>query len=354
MPPLKKVYVEPLDRQFVLVDREQMRRRPQAKRLFLPPSLSLADQGIPSPPQSFDLSRAESLTYPVLGNDQYGDCYYAAVAHGSQTYTGIAGSECQFDAQHLIRRYLQISGGDNGLSDGDIMPEWLRGIVGPNGPRKILDEMTVDHHDVTAIRLAMWAFGGLIWTCSLPGGWVDSARPGAVWDAAGMGRFVGGHAMYLTGMDSAGRYDVRTWGISPPIHLTQAGLLAADSELIVAFSMDMFRPDGICPANGLHYNELAALWQQLGGKQLPPSPFPAPPTPGPTPVPPAPPHPQTWWQLLIEWLLSLFGMRHHQSRALQLPPWLLPIIIQLLQWIASMLQQSAARLKDYHDGKPQS
>lgn len=269
----------------VLVNREQLRFKSHTRMAKAPAGDALA--ATPTPPSTFDWAKGESLKFPILGNDRYGDCYYAAVGHASQTYTGNSGAECQFDVNLLTRRYLRIAGGDNGLDDQTIMPEWKRGIVGPDGPHKIVDEMTVSVDDEKAQQFASWAFGGLIWTCSLPSGWANNAKPGAVWDA-GQGRSVGGHAMFLTGKQPNGNWDVRTWGISPPVQLTPRGLRSADSELIVAFSMDQFKTNGRSAFTGLHYKQQAALWRTMGGKDLPPSPFP---DPEPDPVPPGPPAP---------------------------------------------------------------
>jgi hypothetical protein len=254
------------------VDREQLRFKGRVRSFKAPFNLNLLST--PTPPDSFDWSKGETITFPIYGNDKYGDCYAAAVAHGSNCYTGNSGTECVFDVSALTARYLQLSGGDNGLDDSIIMPEWKSGIIGPNGPRKILDEMVVDVHNIPAATLSCWAFGGLIWTCSLLNSWVNLNTPGAVWDDDGSGANPGyGHAMFLTGKHANGNWDTRTWGISPPIQVTPKGIAGADSEFIVAFSLDQFKEDGTSAFTGLSYEQMAQLWYQCGGKELPPSPF---------------------------------------------------------------------------------
>jgi len=271
--PSPNVVVVPGVGSIAFPDRDQMRVRSNGRQLSIPTHMMGLMEAIPPPPAIFDLSKAEAIKYPILGNNQYGDCFYAAAAHQSQTYTGNVGTAAQFDVNALVHRYEQLSGGDNGLSDGDIMPEFKTGIVGPNGPHKIIDWMTIKPSDAASVALGMWAFCGLMWTCALPSGWANNAKPGATW-GTGAGHPVGGHAMHLTGVNAKGGYDVRTWGISPPINVTKAGLLSADPELIVCFSLEMFGPDGVAPHCGANYDQLAALWRQLGGKTLPPSPFP--------------------------------------------------------------------------------
>jgi hypothetical protein len=281
----------------VLVNREQLRFKGHTRKFAAPPGVNLVSAAAPTPPSAFDWTKGGTLKFPILGNNRYGDCYYAAVAHASQTYTGNSGTECQFNENALISRYLALAGGDRGLYDELIMPEWKKGIVGPNGPRKILDEMIVPLTHPADQQLAAWAFGGLIWTCNLESGWVDNVKPGMVWDAH-QGRGVGGHAMFITGKNGKGNWDVQTWGLGPPyVQVTPRGILDSESEFIVAFSLDQFRPDGTSAFTGKRYEEMAALWEQMGGQPLPPSPFPPaphPPTPqppGPSPCPDAPPAP---------------------------------------------------------------
>lgn len=261
----------------VLVDREQLRFKSHGRVFSTPRGLRSVMAQIPPVPATWDFSKGEAIKYPILGNNRYGDCYYAAILHYVQTMTGQFGSEATFSEQAVIARYLQLSGGDNGLGDGDVFPEWKNGLLGPNGPHKILDELTVDVHDQTAVDLAGWAFCGNLWTCAIPSNWINSASPGAVWDTSN-GDVKGGHAMHWTGKRQ-GNYDVRTWGISPPVEVTYRGMLSADSELPVVFSLEMFDPTTGLSHIGATYDMHATLWKNMGGKDLPPSPFPPPPQP---------------------------------------------------------------------------
>ncbi len=283
----KLVHIPHLGHSICLVPREQLRRRTNGKTFSMPWHLRGIVTQLPTPPVPFSWSKGNILSYPIFGNDRYGICYMAACGHGSQTFTGNAGMECTFDVNAMIARYLKLSGGDNGLGDMQMMPEWKSGIIGPNGPRKILAEMTVNPADDASTALAMWVFCGLIFTAALPDTWVANPMPGNTWDA-GRPDENNGHAMFLTGKQANGTYELQTWGFNPPINLTPAGLKSADPELIVAFSLDMFNAAGVAPC-GLTYAQCATIWQQCGGGSLPPSPFPAPPGPvPPAPVPPAP------------------------------------------------------------------
>lgn len=267
-----------------LVNREQLRLRAGAKR-FSRPRFDM-----PAPPLTFSGSKNRAIKFPVLGNDRYGDCFYVAALHLFQAWTGnVSGQAAQFDLQQVIQRYLKVSGGDNGLSDSDVEPEMRQGMVGPNGPHKILDWAVISATDENLIRFAIWKFYGCMYTASLLTGWLNSTSPGAYWDG-GMGRADpnAGHAMYLSGFDfSAQRsfYEDETWGIDPAIRLTPAGKNASDPEIIVCFGLELFNAQGVAP-DGETYAQKAEWWKQCTGHTLPPSPFPDKP-----PVPPGPPQP---------------------------------------------------------------
>lgn len=273
----------------VFVPRSQLRFTLHKRKLQVPAPRDLeAAVGVPTPPSTWDYSNGEKIAFPILGNDQVGDCYYTAWLHFIQAIIGMNGGTATFVAATVIKRYEQLSGGDNGLSDQQIIPEVEGGVVGPKGPHKILDVLIVPVSNQAAINLANWAFGGTLWTAALVEAWYQNAAPGVLWDVGqGSPDQELGHAMFLSGMRQVAKvaYDVRTWGLSPPVEVTYPAIQLADSEILVGFSMEWFNAQGYAP-NGLHYTQLAALWVQCGGKTLPASPFPSPVTP---PTPPTPP-----------------------------------------------------------------
>lgn len=292
-----RIHTFPSGRQVALIPRAQLRAHPSAKRT------RRARTGAPVPPAapaSWDNSRGEQIDYQCYCNgppwpNPLGDCFYEAIVHGSSNWTANSGTEFEANAEAVAARYLALSGGDNGLSDQDVMPEWLAGIVGPSGPRKILDWMVVTAPvGGPQWQQMMWACGGLIWTCSLCEEWLSADSPGAIWDA-GSPDPEAGHAMFLTGRRAAtGPTDTRTWGITPPIDVTDAGFASAESEFIALFSADQFAAsNGVCVFSGMTWEAKREWWLSIGGKDVGTSPFgPTPPVP---PVPPTPPTPTTNW-----------------------------------------------------------
>lgn len=283
---MNEVLIPALGKTFKFPSREQMRRK-GARRMFARLG-HVQEAEVPAPPASCDWSHGETIAFPVLGNDEEGDCYMAAALHIIQCYTGQYGPAAQFDAQQVLARYEQLSGGDNGLSDDTIYPAWIDGLLGPNGPHKIHDSLIVNQHDSQTMKLAIWGMGGCLLTVSLPSGAANNANPGAVWDADGTPS-VGGHAIILTGYPNDQYYDLRTWGLSPPIKVTPAFIAANDGEVIVVFSEEMFHPVTRLSPAGFTWEQTRQIWIQHGGKDVGPAPWVDPvPTPTPVPVPPGP------------------------------------------------------------------
>jgi hypothetical protein len=192
-----------------------------------------------------------------------------------------------FDKAAVIKRYLALSHGDNGLSDSDVFPEFKKGIVGPNGPHKVLDVLIVPATDTAALNLTSWAFGPQMFTFTVYANFMN-VGPGTVLDG-NSGAVEGGHAVTLNGRDAQGRWRLQTWGIRPSVLVTDKWVHGVQPEFIACFSLEWFDAKGYAP-NGLHYNDLAPLWNSMGGNVPAVGPFPA---PTPTPVPPVPVPPPT-------------------------------------------------------------
>jgi hypothetical protein len=270
----------------MLVDREKLRRRTD-RRFFRKMAAKHPTVGEPVMPVVTDVSNGEKIKYPILGNGRVGDCYYAAALHMVQSFLGQYGAEPNWNENDVIARYEVLSGGDNGLSDDDIYPEWIKGILGPNGPNKIVDSLLISPTDTATIKIAIWRFTGVLLTISLSDNFDNNASPGATWDQPS-GNFVGGHAIILTGANAKGGFDLRTWGISPPINITPRGIAGSDPEIIVVFSPEQYNPETRLSAAGFTWEEDRQLWIQYGGKDVGPAPW-GPPPPPPIVPPVVPP-----------------------------------------------------------------
>jgi len=276
------------------VDPGQMKFKSVGATFSLPVGDTSALKDVKPPPAEFDFGRMKDGTpiqFPMLGNDRYGDCFYVAPAHQVQTWIGMSqGKQLDFDQTALVRRYLRLSPRDSGLGDDQVIPEWKAGIIGPNGPHKILDCATIDPGDWNSVKTAAYYLGGLVTTHSLRTTWMNP-RPGAVWDKTGVINRRAGHAVQETGVLVKGGKEtlqVNTWGMQ--VYMTAAGLASSNAEVLCSVSPEWFDSRGYSPV-GVHYNEVARVWLAGTGRKLPQGLFPDP-VPEPPPAPPKPPEPE--------------------------------------------------------------
>lgn len=319
MAKLKQIDLPAAGGKAVLVPREQLRCPKGTRRLGFPAPAGAKKirKPLPTIPPSCDTAQNTSL--PILGNNRYGNCFYVACAHAVQIWAGANAQVATFDEAALIARYLKVSGGDNGLDWDTMMREWRSGIIGPNGPHKLLGLGCFNPTDKHLSQTCLYLFGGLVFTMGIPDAWLGAQnKPGGVWDDGPNVRPnpSNGHAVILSGYDERGYY-LETWGYDQPILLTYAGLAKCDPEACGAFGLEWFLPDNVSGA-GHAYADVRDWWLQLGGDDVPVNP-PAPgPGPGPDPGPaPAPLPPEFWQQLLqlLLWLLQLILQQQREGKA---------------------------------------
>lgn len=264
-------------------DRKAMKAGHPSRSFRLPAGKALPPVTLP-----VDWTKGNALSFPMDDNDTLGDCMYAAACHGDNTFTGNVGTESVFDPKTISSAYLALSGGDNGLDEGQIVGEWEKGLCG-NAQASILDALDIDPTNPQLMAVAIQCFGGVQFMLDVPDAWINNFDTGVIWDAPATADQNNGHGVWLNAVDTNGDYKVQTWGTY--CWLTPKGVPVCDPSAFVVFSLRWFSAQGIAP-NGMTYDQLAALWVQCGGKQLPPSPFANPPIPTPTPTPsPVPPSP---------------------------------------------------------------
>jgi hypothetical protein len=251
--------------------------------------------GLPDPPQSCDYTPKIPSPLGMLGNDQYGDCGFAAAVHQEMTWVDNESQSLPVpSSQAVIAEYLAFTGGqDTGVVLLDMLKFWR--TTGING-RKIGAFALVNNQNPKEVQQAIWLFGGIFIGINLPVAWQQDQ----VWDCPGTptGSYApgswGGHAIcspkyfIVAGASEAGVY-VISWG--QIILLTWKAFSIYVDETYAILSTDW--TDGTRPApNGFDLATLNADLQAVGQMETPPVPLPNPtpgPGPGPTPVPvPAP------------------------------------------------------------------
>jgi hypothetical protein len=245
--------------------REKLRRRKRCQVLSTLPHLK-GMPPLPTAPAAVDWGDTGLVAFPMDGNDQFGDCEYTAACHAVGAMTANVGREYVFDPGLVVQSYLTLAGGDYGLGTDTMMQAWKKGLCGTS--HRIVDDMSIDPFDQHAMTTGCWLFGGLFFTLAVPDPWLNIG-PGGLWDS-GPGIVANpnnGHAVYISGYNGAG-LQVETWGMKPPVLLTWSGLRCCDPEATVVWSEDWLSDAAEAP-NHYMREQLATIWAQLGGTEIP-------------------------------------------------------------------------------------
>lgn len=172
---------------------------------------------LPAPPASYDIlpkvyqnldSTDPSRIFPMDGNDQYGDCTIAALAHASTAYHGLVGKKGHIlSAKSAVKLYFKLTGGvDSGLNELDVMNYWRKHSA---ASEKILAFAALDHANHTHIKQAIRLFGGVYLGFQVQEACMDQFNAKKPWTPGPLTN--DGHAVYAVAYDDAG-VTVLTWG----------------------------------------------------------------------------------------------------------------------------------------------
>jgi hypothetical protein len=245
-----------------LVDRKQLKANPAAPKLHMASTRS----SLPVSPPSWSWNPGHKACNDILGNDNYGDCYAALLAHLIESWVKANGRQITFIAQQVIDWYLGLAGGDYGLSDEEVWPAAMIEVA--QSGHRVSDWAVCQTDDPNALSQIGYVFGGNPMTLAVPDHWIDIAEPGAVWDG---GRNVrpnpaNGHAVFNSARRVDGGWDLETWGFDKPIHLTDRGAKSCDAEWLASVGVDQFaggkNPFGLTPT------QVAAAWKEYTGRDV--------------------------------------------------------------------------------------
>lgn len=271
------------------------------------PRLSLAghiDTTVPTPPALVDwLSKVTS--WPMYGNDQWGDCVFAMIGHAIEAYTTYGkGALVTPAAADILAAYSAVTGfnpnagppGNNPTDQGTVIQDALNywkttGVAG----HKIRAFAQVDHTNAAEVKAALNVFGVLLVGVNFPASAMDQFNQHQPWDVVSDdGGIEGGHAVHVGHADTDSvTYELVTWGAVEG--MSSAWWAKYVEEAWIAVTDDWLSVAGASPG-GL---DLYGLGEDLHALTGEPNPFPAPapipiptpqpvPVPTPTPVPPAP------------------------------------------------------------------
>lgn len=241
---------------------------------------------VPPNPAVVDwLSKVQS--WPMYGNDRYGDCVWAMIGHLIQAWTTYGqGKTVTVDEAALLEGYSDVTGfdprdpsTDQGTVIADALSYWHKtGIAG----HKILAYAQVDHTNRQELDSALNLFGGLCLGINFPRSAMDQFNNGQIWDVVvNDGGIEGGHAVHH-GYYQTATVDERvvTWGAVQD--MTDRWWAKYVEEAWVVITEEWLSATGLSP-EGLDLHGLGEDFAQLTGEV---NPFPAP-QPGPSPVDPA-------------------------------------------------------------------
>ena len=292
---------------------------PSKPRLKL--SRYLVGSSLPPVPAAVDWDVAVSA-FNMLGNDEWGDCHWAATYHSLQTWSANVGAELTPTTADTLQAYAEATGfnphagspGENPTDQGTVMQDglnWWRktgvpvSYAGGQSRHKILAFAEVDHRNPGELRQAVALFGEVLLGISFPASAMDQFNDSKPWDVVPGATIEGGHAICTAKYDATSHtpWTVVTWGQEQKV--TQAFLDAYLEEAWVVVAPEWIATSGSTPS-GLN---LAALGQDFTGLTGDPAPWANGPTPPNPPGPPDPPLP--WSLLLVLWraIRSLFGGR---------------------------------------------
>jgi hypothetical protein len=169
------------------------------------------------PPLSVDLlSRVYSnlkindptKLFPMDGNDVYGDCTVAGLAHLDTVYNGLAGKKKILSKSKVLKLYKILTGGpDTGLVELDVLNYWRKNNINGN---KILAYVKVDHKNHTHVKQAIQLFGGLYLGINIQQDAISDFENGhKIWTPGPLTE--DGHAIVATSYDQE-TITVITWG----------------------------------------------------------------------------------------------------------------------------------------------
>lgn len=157
----------------------------------------------------------------MLGNDRYGDCVWAGIAHEVMGFNKLAGHPVTFTNGSVLSDYSAVTGfnandpnTDQGTDVGQAAKYWQStGVVDGAGKRhKIGAYVWLTPGDYNELMTACFLFefvGIGIVVCQAQ---MDQFNSGRVWDYDPNSQELGGHYVVPTGREAPDNNGLLTWG----------------------------------------------------------------------------------------------------------------------------------------------
>lgn len=218
-------------------------------------------QKLVTPPSSDWYSKISA--WPMLDNDQIGNCVIAYVLHCVQQRDTYAGNAPDFSNNDAISLYSAWSGyvpgdpsTDQGMVMSDALADWATyGVPMPGGGAadQVNAYASVDHMSQAWLKFAIWRCGGVGMGLQCPTAWIEDVPPGGLLDINGYpspDEIAGGHCVFLAGYETQPNgtilFNVVTWGDLYPMTWRAARMLADEAYAIL--DLDWMDAQGFDPA----------------------------------------------------------------------------------------------------------
>jgi hypothetical protein len=145
--------------------------------------------------------------FPMDGNDTYGDCTIAAMAHAITVYNGLTGTSNIMAQQDIVKLYFKLTNGiDSGLDELNVLNYWQSNAV---DGEQILAFASIEPKNHSHVQQAIQLFGGVYLGFQVQVGAQDQFNSGQPWVPGPLTN--DGHAVYAVAYDQEG-VTVLTWG----------------------------------------------------------------------------------------------------------------------------------------------
>lgn len=162
----------------------------------------------PAPPAA--VSAPAVASWPMAGNDQYGDCVFAGSCHAIQAWNAEVSEHDAVPAdQAVVDAYLAYTGGEDvGANISQVLRMWQRkGLFG----QKIAAFAPVNEKSIADLHMAIAFYGNCKIGIQCPESAQEQFGEGKPWTVVPGSPIEGGHDIELVGYDANCVYAV-TWG----------------------------------------------------------------------------------------------------------------------------------------------
>ncbi len=187
-------------------------RKFNPKTLFLPRYMTA---NVPEPPPSKVFYEYLVKRWPMFLNDTIGDCVFACGAHMLEDWTAHTMGKVSPTDADVQAAYSAVGGyvpgdpaTDNGANITDFLSWWQ---TNPLAGRKISGWASIDPSNLTAIKQAIWIFGGVDIGINMPQSAMDQFNARQNWELVQDSPIIGGHSICVFGYGAHGCACI-TWG----------------------------------------------------------------------------------------------------------------------------------------------